>query len=222
MKAPTIKFPVLLVLCTIFAATAAHAQLKWESQTIELTAAPGDKDAVAHFKFENVGSTAIKIDSATPSCGCTTASLSKNDFAPHEMGEVTATFNIGDRHGQQEKAILVKSNDPGHPDTILTLKVNIPEIAQITPSFLRWQRGDPLKPKEISVKILNGYPVHALTVVPSDRTFLAKVETVTTDKEYRITVTPPDTTSPKGALLTVATDFPAASPKKFFVNLWLK
>jgi len=216
------KTPALCAFFSLFIIAAAHAQLQWETQTVELTSAAGDATATAHFKFENTGSTEVKIESATPSCGCTSATVSGTNFAPHAKGEVTATFHVGQRNGLQQKEILVRSNDPAHPETMLTLKVHIPEVVRVTPTFLHWQRNDPLTPKQITVTVLNDYPVHNLTVIPSDPNFSTSVEAVNGGKEYRIIVTPPQSAEPKGALLTIGADFPATNPKTYMVNLWVK
>src|SRR4051812_11160117 len=37
----------------------AHAQLKWEQTTLELSPAVADKQAIGHFKYQNTGGQAI-------------------------------------------------------------------------------------------------------------------------------------------------------------------
>ena len=74
------------------------AALTWETTEVDVHPTLSDKTAVAHFKYKNTGDKPVKITSVHPSCGCTTAALAKDVVAPNESGEITATFNIGDRY----------------------------------------------------------------------------------------------------------------------------
>src|SRR5216110_3288879 len=73
-------------------AQGARAELKWEQTSVDLQPALGDKQAVAHFKYENVGKTSVHFTSVHASCGCTAAQTQREQVAPGEKGEVTATF----------------------------------------------------------------------------------------------------------------------------------
>src|ERR1700730_11410280 len=106
------KTRILSFKLSILLAAAAHAELKWEQSTVELHPAMGDKQAVAHFKYENTGKTAVHFKSVKASCGCTATQTQKEVVNPAEKGEITATFTIGDRTGQQVKTITVQTDDP--------------------------------------------------------------------------------------------------------------
>ena len=56
MKTRTLTFTLSIFLCV-----AARAELKWEQNTIDLHPAVSDKTAVAHFKYQNVGSTPVRF-----------------------------------------------------------------------------------------------------------------------------------------------------------------
>ena len=107
MKTRILAFTLLM-----FLAAGARAELKWEQTQIDLHPAIGDKQAVGHFKYENVGNTPVQFKSVHASCGCTTAQTQKDQVAPGEKGEITATFNIGDRTGTQTKTVTVQTDDP--------------------------------------------------------------------------------------------------------------
>src|SRR4029077_10382589 len=121
------KTRILTFTLSILFVAGVHAELKWEQNTIELHPSVGDKQAIAHFKYENVGKTAVHFKSVKASCGCTATQTQKEVVNPGEKGEVTATFNIGDRTGQQVKTITVQTDDPNPAQAtmILTLKANI-------------------------------------------------------------------------------------------------
>src|SRR5438067_11350771 len=90
----------------------ARAELKWEQTSVDLKPALGDKQAVAHFKYENVGDTPVHFKSVHASCGCTTAQTQNEQVAPGQKGEITATCNIGGRTGIQVKTVAVQNDDP--------------------------------------------------------------------------------------------------------------
>src|SRR5437016_12628537 len=132
----------------------ARSELKWEQTSVDLKPALGDKQAVAHFKYENVGNTPIHFESVHASCGCTTAQTQNEQVAPGQKGEITATFNIGGRTGTQVKTVTVQTDDPNpaHSTTVLTLKAVITPLLEIQPTLVYWQNGEEPKPKIITPK----------------------------------------------------------------------
>src|SRR5437773_8877286 len=108
-------------------AQGARAELTWEQTSVDLQPKFDDKQAVAHFKYENVGNTPVHFKSVHASCGCTTAQTQNEQVAPGQKGEITATFNIGGRTGTQVKTVTVQTDDPdpSHATTVLTLKAAI-------------------------------------------------------------------------------------------------
>src|SRR5207302_5745912 len=143
------KTRLLIFTLSIFLCVAARAELKWEQNLIDLHPAVGDKTAVAHFKYQNTGSTPVRFKSVKASCGCTTTQSQKEVVNPSEKGEIVATFNIGDRTGQQMKTVTVQTDDPNpaQSTTTLTLKANITPALEIKPPVVYWQNGEEPKPK---------------------------------------------------------------------------
>src|SRR6185503_20785365 len=130
------KFSVLSFVSLLgLVAQTATATLTWETTSADLHPSLTDKTAVAHFKYKNTGDKSVKITSVQASCGCTTAALAKETVAPNESGEITATFNIGDRSGVQKKTITVMTDDQPNQPTILKLTATIPQLLQIAPVF---------------------------------------------------------------------------------------
>src|SRR3954468_15291486 len=149
MKTPIFAFTLSIIMCL-----SARAQLKWEQTSVELHPAANDKQAVGHFKYQNTGTTPVHFKSVHASCGCTTAQTQKEEVPPGEKGEITATFNIGDRTGMQVKQVTVMTDDPdqAHATTILTLKADIAAPVDIKPAFVYWRGGEEPKPKTVVVK----------------------------------------------------------------------
>ena len=195
-----------LSVVTFWIAAAAQASLVWEKTTLELNPAVGAPNAVGVFKYENKGDTPVHFKGAPrTSCGCTVAALQKNEVAPGEKGEITATFNIGDRVGQQSKTITVETDDPQNPVTVLTLKANISQLLELEPKLVFWNAGEEAKPKTILAKAGKGVTLKNVEVTSSSGDFSAKVEPGASG-QFKINVHPKDTAKPLNAILTVKPD----------------
>src|SRR5437660_10786041 len=170
----------LLRLIGIVALTAltqgARAELKWEQTSVDLQPALGDKQAVAHFKYENVGKTPVHFKSVHASCGCTTAQTQNEQVAPGQKGEITATFNIGGRTGTQVKTDTVQTDDPERSSTVLRLKAVITPLLEFQPTLVYWQNGEEHKPKIITAKAKKDAAIKKLDVSSSTGDFTAKGE----------------------------------------------
>ena len=226
MKTRILTFTVArraVALCvggSIFLCLAARAELKWEQTSVALHPAVGDKTAVAHFKYENVGKTAVHFKSVKASCGCTATQTQKEVVNPGEKGEVTATFTIGDRTGQQMKTVNVQTDEPppAQSNLTLTLNVTIPQALEIKPAFIYWTSGEAPKPKRISIKASKEFPAKNITIKSNNQNFESKLEPGK-EGEWTIEVTPKDTSHPMGTALLLQTDYPKESPKTFSVNV---
>ncbi|MBA3833064.1 MAG: DUF1573 domain-containing protein [Chthoniobacterales bacterium] len=214
MKISLLIFAALLTL-----SLPVRAALEWESREADLHPTISDKDAVAHFRYKNIGDKAVKITAVKPSCGCTTAALPKEIVAPGESGEITATFHIGDRMGMQTKTIQVMTDESADASTLLTLKADIPKLLEIAPTFLYWSKVQPLTPRTIEAKVEENFPVTKLEVTSTDRDVKAVAERVPNEKAFRITVTPKPGNRPINALLKIQPDFPKDGSKLFYANV---
>ena len=192
------------------ALSTAQAQLTWEKTEIELRPKAGEAETVAQFKYENKTDKVINIKNVRSSCGCTVASLKKNDVAPGERGEVTATFKLGGRTGVQQKTVTVETDHPAQPMTNLILKAVIAETVQIQPTFVFWESGEAAKPKKITVKAMDkGLKMTKVDVTSSTPDFTTKVEKGANADEFVINVVPRDTAEMRATTLTIKPDFSA-------------
>jgi hypothetical protein len=204
----------LSVLC-FWIAAAAQAELTWEKTELDLHPALGDATAVGIFKYENKGDTPIHFKSVRPSCGCTTAALPKNEVAPGEKGEITATFTIGDRTGLQVKTVTVDTDDAQKPQTVLTLKATIAQLLELQPALVFWQTREDPKPKTILAKAGKGVAIKNLEVTSSSPDFTTKVEPGPAAGEFRIVIQPRDTAHQVNAIVTIKPDSSSGSAKTY-------
>ena len=210
MKTGIFAFTLSILVCLT-----ARAELKWEQTQVELHPAVGDKTAVGHFKYQNTGDKPVRFKSVRSSCGCTTAQTQKDEVPPGEKGEITATFKTGGRTGIQLKNVTVETDDPAHPVTVLTLKTVLPEVVEITPSFVYWTSGEAPKPKTVVVRPVKDFPINELKVTSSNLDFSTKVERDKATGTFKIDVAPKQTTSQAVTTLTLQPD---NSTKLFYVN----
>jgi len=181
---------------------------------VELHPATADKQAIGHFKYQNTGSKPVRFKSVRTSCGCTAAQSQKEEVPPGEKGEITATFNIGERTGTQVKTVTVETDDPEHVTTVLTLKAVIPQQLEITPTFVFWGQGEAPKPKTIVVRAAKEFPVKHLKVTSSSPDFQTKVEE-NGNGQFKIDVEPKDTSRQIASTLTIQ---PEDSQKIFYAT----
>ena len=213
MNTSFLKLSAVLAL-TAFAQSA-RAELKWEQTSVDLRPGFNDKQAVAHFKYENVGNTPVHFKSVHASCGCTTAQTQNEQVAPGQKGEITATFNIGGRTGTQVKTVTVQTDDPEPSTIVLTLKAVITPLLEFQPTLVYWQNGEELKPKIITAKANKDAAIKKLDVASSTPDFTAKVDAGSAPNEFRISVQPRDTTKAVYATLTIKPDSPANTGNMF-------
>jgi hypothetical protein len=200
MKTHILAFTLSITVCF-----GARAELKWDKTEIELHPTPADKQAVGHFTYQNAGKQPVHFKSVKASCGCTTAQTQKDEVPPGEKGEITATFNIGDRTGTQVKTVTVESDDPANPKTVLTLRTIIPQQLEITPTFVFWKQGEKPDPKAITVKVGKEFTVNHIKVTSSSPDFQTKVEE-TAKGEFKIDVQPKETNSLIASTLTIQSE----------------
>ena len=194
---------------------AARGELKFEQTQVELHPGVNDKEAVGHFKYQNTGSAPVHFKSVRTSCGCTAAQTQKDQVGPGEKGEITATFKIGDRTGTQVKTVTVETDDTAHAVTMLTLKAILPELLQIQPNLLSWNTGEAPQPKTITVKPSKDFPVKELQVNSPSPEFSTKVGRDPKSGEFKIDVTPKETSRPSATALTIQ---PAGSSRIFYAT----
>src|ERR1700675_3017374 len=201
----------LFLLC-LFTGSA-FGQLAWETTEQTFNSKPQDKEVVAKYKFTNAGPIPIKIQNVRTSCGCTTAALSKTDYAPGESGEIEAKFTFSGRTGRQEKAITVDTTANPQQPTILKLHVYIQEIIKIEPEFVHWRVGELPDPKSIHIAIADDASAKIVSVTSDNPALKVKLTEIKPGKEYEAQITPDSVAEPAAATLVIRTDYPPDNPE---------
>jgi Protein of unknown function (DUF1573) len=174
-------------------APCAATGLAWNTVTVEKTAVEGASSIDAVFQFSNSSLERVRVLSVETSCGCTTASLAKMDYAPGEHGELKVTLNLLGRSGIQEKTISVSTNDaPGRP-SVLTLRVKIPALFDISPRLLWWVADETPQEKQTTIRTNAGERTKVLLLEPTDGNVHLRLQQAADGVSYVLGVTPAST-----------------------------
>jgi hypothetical protein len=203
-------------------AGSAFGQLTWETTEQSFNSKQQDKEVVAKYKFTNTGSAPIKIQNVRTSCGCTTAALSKTDYAPGESGEIEARFTFSGRTGKQEKAISVDTTANPNVPTILKLHVYIQETVKIEPEVVLWRVGEQPDPKAIHIAIADDASAKIISVTSDNPALKVKLTELKPGKEYEAQITPENVTRPAAATIMIRTDYPADNPEAKYAYARIK
>ncbi|MGB9892894.1 MAG: DUF1573 domain-containing protein [Candidatus Saccharicenans sp.] len=83
-------------------------------------------EVVSHeFIFKNEGTTPLKVNRVSTSCGCTAALVSEKEIAPGKEGRLKVTFDSHGYAGKVIKYIYFESNDPRTPQVELSIVVEV-------------------------------------------------------------------------------------------------
>jgi len=130
--------------------------------------APGTTN-ICEFKFKNVGDETLRVGKVRASCGCTAATLTKNDYKPGEDGVIRVKYHSDQQPGPKSKHLYVPSNDREQPKVRLIIDAHIVYKVVFEPEKLKLQlnqenAGCP----EVTLESKDGKPF-AITSVHSSK-----------------------------------------------------
>ena len=209
----------LIAALSLWSATSADASLQFEKEMIFATAVPGSGPVSGRFAFTNKGNYPVTIESLKTSCGCTAATSEKKLIEPGGKGEVLVTYNTAGRRGLKEAPVIIKTDDPSAPESVVRFRVLIQEVIELQPTLLFWKADEPLTAKTLTVKVTEGFPVKALTARASDASLKVQVESVKAGSEYVIRVSPPSDARSLKATIEIVPDYPAEKAKVMIAHI---
>ena len=191
------RFSLAAFLALLLAATTASA-LEWKTTQLSIKAAPLQHTAEASFEFTNTGTKTVTITSVDTSCDCLEAKPSAKTFAPGAHGTIDAHFNLGGAYGTLRRMIIV-STDDGQSPAALSVELEVPEVAQLTPRSLDWKLGGPGGEQTVEIEAVAGIELTIHDVQPTSDAFNHRLETVAAGHHYRLHISPKDPTQPANA-----------------------
>lgn len=180
-------------LALLVAACAASASaLEWKTQHLKVQAAPLQRHAEAAFEFANRGDKVVTIRSVDTSCDCLEAAPSARTIAPGASGTINARFTVGDRFGSYQRTIIVSTDEPGEA-VALTVELEVPEVATLSPRSLEWKISEPATEKTVEITVTPGVDLSINSAQGTSEAFDYRLETVAAGKRYLLHVTPKST-----------------------------
>lgn len=128
------------------------------------------QETVGHqFEVKNAGTDTLFISRVKPSCGCTSAPLTKDVIAPGESIWLDITFNSKRFSGKVTKKVSVFCNDPDQPESVIQFTAQIETARkQIMVAHEPVDLGSllPDRPNQTKVELTNmGTEPYRLTLV---------------------------------------------------------
>lgn len=123
---------LLFVLMAVFSAIRINAQetvapkIVFEETIFDFDTLIQNGDGTHNFWFTNQGNAPLNITSAFTSCGCIVPSWPKEPVLPKHKGCIEVKYNTS-IVGHFQKAIIVKSNDPNTPKSVLRMSGTVIE-----------------------------------------------------------------------------------------------
>lgn len=209
------RLPLMVLALTL--AGVAQAKLEWQTTRLEFTPELGTKQVSGAYVFKNVGQQVVKVLRTQTTCGCTTANLTKREYAPGESGTIEVTMSMPEDGGRRHKQIIVHTDDPDGAMTTLEIVAEVKRVVELLPNMLVWRQGQPAEEKSVLVSIAAGHTVRVLQAHSVSGSFATKVETVEEGRRYRVLVTPEKLSQVETTRIMIVTDFPADAPKSYHV-----
>jgi len=195
MKPSFTALVLSVIACVVVPSSAA---LEWKTTTLSIKAVPLQRTAETTFEFTNSGDRPVTITSIDTSCDCTEATPSAKTFAPGASGTLKAHFNLTGAAGTLRRLITV-STDEGQSATALTVELEVPEAARLTPRSVEWKLGTATSEAAVEIEVATGIELTIHAIKPTNEAFTHRLETIEPGRHFRLHLAPKDATKPTNA-----------------------
>lgn len=204
-------------------------KMVFETKLVEIDVKPDETFVTGEFPFEVTGDgeTIISYDAL---CTCLAGRVepllpdrsAKLNWKAGEKGVIKARFDTSKFLGTVDKAIELKLKGEAKP-VHLTVRVNVPELVQLQPSTLKWDKGGEATEQVVKIKINHTEPIKIISHSASnDKTYPYELKTIKEGWEYEIRVKPTDTTQSGMGMISLRTDCKISKFKRATVYVTTK
>ena len=199
------------------------ANLEFNEYKLEKVVAEYNSELISFdFPFKNTSERKISIVGVKTNCTCLTSSFDKRSYMKGEGGLYTANFKIGDRIGLQEKDITIITDDPAQKEIKLKIKLDIKKACSITPPVLLWKKDEKSTKRESELAFTSDESKLEINgIATSSDNFNVEIKK-TSDKLYKIQVTPVSTSNSETAKITIGIKFPNGTEKLYHIHLLIR
>ncbi len=172
--------------------------LEWQNRAQEMRTAPLQEEIEAVFTFINDGKKPVVITDIQTDCDCLEARPDRKVCQSGERGAIKALFTVGDRLGLYERSITVQTDEGAEP-VRLSLRVDVPAAAEVTPRTAEWKVGDPVEGRAVELVVAPELWIHFSYAAVTSTEFTASITAVEEGRRYRVTIAPQSTATPASA-----------------------
>lgn len=202
------KISLLIWLTSCLALSA--GTLTFDAKEKEVACDVDSTQASADFTFKNESSETVVISRYDATCSCIDAKIkgSKFVYEPGETGVIRANFDTSNFTGAVDKTVAVwlKGDPESKPSIVLTTRVTIPVLVEVSPKSLIWELGGEADPKTVTIEMNHSEPIHIKSVSGADGRFIQELKTIEDGKKYEVTVTPANTDKVGMGVIHIETD----------------
>ena len=178
------------------------AALDWQQRTLDAHAEPFQKTVTLAFEFKNGGTRPVHILDLKTSCSCLSAASEKSSYAPGETGKIHAEFSTTETPGLYERQINVLTDESESPQQLI-VRIEIPELAILTPRSLDWRLNENVEEKSVELRANGTLRIDFTESIPSNDSFVARLEPVEPGRVYRLVIRPHRTTAVANAAVRI-------------------
>ena len=198
---PVVRTLVLLLLLLV-GANFARA-LDWSTTSLDARAEPFQKTVTLVFKFTNTAKTNVQVLDLQTSCSCLAARSDKKIYFPGEAGQITAEFSAEEPPGVYERSIQAVT-DASTPEQRLTVRIEIPELALLSPRSLEWKLNTAPVEKSVELRATGTLRIAFTQAIPTNDSFAVQLETVIPEQVYKLVITPRNTAAVANAAIRIS------------------
>ena len=148
-------------------------------------------ETVEHtFVLKNTGDEPLSITRVQASCGCTSTQLAGKEVPPGKETKLDAKLSLKFQSGPLKRTILIETNDPVHPQTIVSLVGVAHSRMKIEPPALSLKAivGVSEALGTVEVKGIEGLKFNITKIETSDAKVAATVAILKPGEAYRVSV----------------------------------
>ena len=129
MKRLFLLLAILVLAGVVASCSSGQPAIELETLELDLGDVPNGDIATRDVPVRNTGDAFLVVEDVSTSCGCTSAALEPMQLGPGESGVLHIEYDAGahgpELTGPMVRQVFINSNDPGQPEVIVELAVNI-------------------------------------------------------------------------------------------------
>ena len=179
----------------------------WEKTELSFLPTFEEKEFTGTLSFKNAGDKPVRVAKIAASCGCTTGTTDKQEYAPGETGVLTIHVNLKEFLYEATRIFQVAVTWEDKTMSIVSVKIKTPGTLKFFPLAVFWKKGEPLNPKEVRIDLESKSLAETMTASSSDPAFSLEVVPEVKGQTYRMIVTPKEGVGPKTGIFHVEAKF---------------